>query len=162
MMATTITFYPAFSFPKQIYGTNSNFGSAFTFSSQKSIQGNQHFEDFHLLDLTTTSLTMRWQPVHYTNSSKVFLVDKLLLELHFNQNGETSFESLLNKANYSKEAECLLKKKKGKRTLPSSSKRKIFVLSKLNISPEMITVIVSISIVFTLYCCTICHLCALL
>lgn len=28
--------------------------------------------------------------------------DKLLLGLHLNQNGETSFESLLNKTNYSK------------------------------------------------------------
>lgn len=96
-------FYPASSFPKQIRGTNSNFGHAFTLSWQKSSQGNKRFEDVHLLDLTTTMLTMQRQPVFYSTSSKILLMeDKLLLGLHLNQNGETSFESLLNKTNYSK------------------------------------------------------------
>lgn len=105
-------FHPAFSFPKEICGTNSNFGHAFTFSWQKSFHGNKHFEDFHLLDLMTTSLTMQWQPVFYSTSSKILLMeDKLLLELHFNQNRETCFESLL-KANYSKSSR-MCKKKKG-------------------------------------------------
>lgn len=96
-------FYPAFSFPKQICSTNSNFGHVFTFNWQKSVWGNKHSEDFHLLDLTTRSLTMQRQPVFYSTSSKIlFMEDQLLLDLYFNYNSETSFDSLLNKANYSK------------------------------------------------------------
>jgi len=96
-------FYPAFSFHKQICGTNLNFGLTFTFSRQKSIQANERFEDLIYWDLTTMSLTTQWQPAFYSTNSKILLMEyKLLLELHFNQNGETSFESVFNKANYSK------------------------------------------------------------
>lgn len=74
-----------------------------SFCWQKSILGNNYFENFCLVALTISSLTMQLQTVFQSTSLQTLPTQgKLLLQSHFNQNRETSFEHLLNQGNYGK------------------------------------------------------------
>lgn len=91
---------------------------------------------------------MQVQTVFYEYFSKTLLTqDKFLLQSHSNQNGETSFESLLNEANYSNKRQNVKNKQiknTTKQTNPTQNPNT--VLLKLFISHQVNTVTVNNSI----------------
>lgn len=90
---------------------------------------------------------MQVQTVFYEYFSKTLLTqDKLLLQSHSNQNGETSFESLLNETNHSNKRQNVKNKQKNTTNQTNPTQNPNTVLLKLFISHQANTVTVNNSI----------------